>query len=219
MFRTFIAFLIFIFYRLLQLTWRVQIHETPEVKKLMAENKGFISAHWHGDEIGLFHLLKRYQVACMVSTSRDGDLVNRLVPLFGGRTVRGSSTRGGVRALKAMVALVEKQARRPSVAVDGPKGPIYKVKSGIFQISRLTELPIIPLSFHASKSHLFKNSWNQAQLPLPFAKITIQWGDLLPALNPENDPKDPQFQQILEERLHATKKLAIKKNQENKAFL
>ncbi len=144
--------------------------------------------------------------------------MNRLVQLFGGQTVRGSSTREGIRALKGIITL-KKQGYRPNMAVDGPKGPVYKVKPGVFQISRLTDLPIIPLSFHASKTYLFKKSWNQTRLPLPFSKITIQWGTCLPALSKKDDPKNPIFQENLSEKLHATKKLAIYKNQKNNLFL
>ena len=143
--------------------------------------------------------------------------MNRLVQLFGGQTVRGSSTRGGIQALKGIIAL-KKQGYRPNMAVDGPKGPIYKVKPGVFQISRLTGLPIIPISFHASKTYLFKKSWNQTRLPLPFSKITIQWGIHLPALSKKDDPKTPEFQKNLSEKLHDTKKTAVLRNRENQFF-
>ncbi len=218
LFRFLTPYLIFIIYRLLQLTWRVSIYETPEVRKRMESGEGFISAHWHGDETGFFPLLKKYRSACIVSTSRDGEIMNQLVLLFGGQTVRGSSTRGGTGALKGIIAL-KKQGYRPNIAVDGPKGPLHQVKPGVFQISRLTGLPIIPLSFHASRSYLFKKSWNQTRLPLPFSKITIQWGDTLPTLSKKDDPKNPDFQRSLAEKLHATKKLAVHKNQENRTFL
>lgn len=214
MFRGLIPYLIFIFYRTLQLTWTIKIHETPEVKKRREQGLGFISAHWHGDEIGLLPLLKKYHSACVVSSSQDGDIMNKLVQLFGGQTVRGSSTRGGTRALKGIIDL-KKRGFRPNMAVDGPKGPIYKVKPGVFQISRLTELPIIPLSFYASRTYLFKQSWNQARLPLPFSKITIQWGVCLPALSKDDDPKNPEFQKKLSEKLHDAKKAAVLKNREN----
>ena len=218
MLRFLAPYLIFAFYRLIQLTWKLSIHETPEVKRRREQGNGFISAHWHGDEIGLLPLVRKYHSVCIVSTSRDGEIMNQLVQLFGGQTVRGSSTRGGTGALKGIIAL-KKKGYRPDIAVDGPKGPVHQVKPGIFQISRLTDLPIIPLSFHASKSYLFKKSWNQTRFPLPFSKITIQWGTPLPALSKEDNPKNPDFQKDLQEKLHATKKLAIYKNQENKFFL
>ena len=218
MLRFLTPYLIFILYRLLQITWRVSLHETPEVKKRKEKGQGFISAHWHGDEIGLLPLLKKYRSACIVSTSRDGEIMNQLVQLFGGQTVRGSSTRRGTGALKGIITL-KKQGYRPNMAVDGPKGPIHQIKPGVFQVSRLTGLPIIPLSFHASKSYLFKKSWNQARFPLPFSKITIQWGESLPALSMGDDPKNPELLKNLAEKLHAAKKLAIQKNQENKIFL
>lgn len=199
--------LLFAFYKLLQWSWRIQIVEVCEVQELTKENKSFVIAHWHGDELGILHLLKPYRVACIISTSKDGDIMNRAVQLLGGKTVRGSSTRQGTRALKGIIRL-KKEGFRPSVAVDGPKGPIYKVKPGVLQISRLTNLPIVPLSFYASRYHTFHKAWNQSRLPLPFAKVSIVWGRPLPALQKTDDPKDEKFAQQLEERINETKRHA-----------
>lgn len=198
-------YLLFAFYKLLQWSWRIQVFEDPEVQKLTRENKSFVIAHWHGDELGILHLLKPYRVACIISTSKDGDLMNRAVELLGGKTVRGSSTRQGTQALKGIIRL-KKEGFRPSVAVDGPKGPIYKVKPGVFQISRLTNLPIVPISFHASDDHTFHKAWNKSRLPLPFAKVTIAWGSPLPALQKSDDPKDEKLAQLLEDRINETKR-------------
>ena len=152
----------FVIYKILQWTWRIEVIESDDVRRFVQNNQLFIIAHWHGDELGILHLLKPYHVACIISTSKDGDIMNRAVELLGAKTVRGSSTRGGTQALKGIIRL-KQEGRRPSVAVDGPKGPIYKVKPGVFQISRLTGLPIVPISFHASKYIEFKKSWNKSR--------------------------------------------------------
>ncbi len=197
-------YLLFVFYKLLQWSWRIQIVELSEVQKLTRENKSFVIAHWHGDELGILHLLKPYRVACIISTSKDGELMNRAVQLLGGKTVRGSSTRQGTQALKGIIRL-KKEGFRPSVAVDGPKGPLYKAKPGVLQISRLTNLPIVPISFHASRYLTFHKAWNQSRLPLPFAKVSIVWGSPMPALQKSDDPKDEKWALQLEDRINETK--------------
>lgn len=199
--------LLFLIYRLLLLTWRVEIRETEVIKERVEKQQSFIIAHWHGDELGVFHLLKRYSVATIISTSKDGEIMNRAVQLMGGKTVRGSSTRGGSQALKGIIRLT-KQGYRPSLAVDGPKGPIYEVKPGILQISRLSGLPIFPLSFHASRCFVFRKAWSQTRLPLPFAKVTVQWGSSMGPLSRADDPKDSGLARELALKLDMTKKRA-----------
>lgn len=211
-------YLLFVFYKLVQFTWRVKVIESDDVKNFVENKQSFIIAHWHGDELGILHLLRRYHVACIISTSKDGDLMNKAVQLLGAETVRGSSTRGGTGALKGMIRL-KKRGRRPSVAVDGPKGPIYQVKPGVLQISKLTQLPIVPISFHASHSFVFEKSWNKSQLPLPFAKVTIQWGETMDALPRSEDAKNPLFAAELKTKIEATKAQAQTASQENRAFL
>ncbi|MCJ8277515.1 MAG: lysophospholipid acyltransferase family protein, partial [Bdellovibrionales bacterium] len=194
-------YLLFGFYKLLFWSWRIKIIETEYVKKARENNEPFIIAHWHGDELGILHLLKPYHVACIISTSKDGELMNKIVQLLGAKTARGSSTRGGTGALKGTLRLA-KEGRRPSFAVDGPKGPIYKVKPGVLQICRLTKLPIVPISFHASRFHLFEKSWNQSRLPLPFSKITIRWGEKMQAVTKEQEAKSDELASHLENLLN-----------------
>jgi lysophospholipid acyltransferase (LPLAT)-like uncharacterized protein len=200
-------YLLFLVYQILKWSWRIQIIEPPEVKKLLDENQSFVIAHWHGDELGILHLLKRYRAACMVSTSKDGQIMDKAIKLFGGQTSRGSSTRQGTQALKGIIQLAKK-GYRPGVAVDGPKGPIYQVKSGVFQISRLTALPIYPLVFQADRNFLFHKSWNQACLPKPFARVVVTWGVPISALTKQDDPKEGIWAQKLAQNLHEAKNKA-----------
>ena len=64
-----------------------------------------------------------------------------------------------------------------ALAVDGPRGPIYKVKEGICAISKKTNTPIIPLCAKPKNVKIFEKSWNKAKLALPFTKIEIHFGE------------------------------------------
>ena len=217
MFNKLKPYLLFAVYQILQFTWRIRIIESKEVQQWVKENRSFIIAHWHGDELGILHLTRTYHVACIVSTSKDGDLMNKAVHLLGGETVRGSSTRGGAQALRGIIHLI-RRGRRPSVAVDGPKGPIYEVKPGILHISKLTRLPIVPISFQASRFHIFTKAWNQSKLPLPFAKVTVLWGDPMQPVERDQDAKDPRLTLELKTRIDATKERAAALQKESRAF-
>lgn len=207
MIRQIAPYLLFALYRLLQWSWRIEIHETDEVRSWRKSGESFVIAHWHGDELGILPLLRPYHVACIISTSQDGDLMNKAVQLLGGETVRGSSTREGAQALKGILRL-KKKGRRPSVAVDGPRGPIHEVKPGVLQISRLTGLPIVPLSFATNRGFIFKKSWNKSCLPLPFARVVIQWGQAMGPLTANDNPKDSGLARELALKITGAQKLA-----------
>jgi lysophospholipid acyltransferase (LPLAT)-like uncharacterized protein len=195
-----LAFLLLVFYSALRLTWRIHIEEPESLKKALRDQGPCVFAHWHGDELGLVFLLPRYRAAPIVSTSKDGEIMATVVRLLGSRTARGSSTRGGASAIKAILRLA-REGWRPSLAVDGPKGPLHKAKPGVFEISKLLNAPIFPLAATADRTFVFKKSWNQSFLPLPFAKLVVVWGEPLLAVSRESDGRDPRLALALEEAL------------------
>lgn len=201
MFRKYVLpYLVFAIYSAIKFTWRLRIVESESFQKAMREGRPMIFAHWHGDELGIVHLIHRYRAAVMVSTSKDGDLMNAVVGLIGGKTSRGSSTRGGVGALKGILRL-SRDGWRPAIAVDGPKGPYHKVKPGVFEISKLIGGEIFPLTAAADRQFVFKKAWNKSFLPLPFARVQIVWGDALAPIARDADPHDPDLAKRLEEAL------------------
>lgn len=166
-------------------------------------------AHWHGDEIALCIFTKYYGIATMVSQSKDGQMMGVFLRLMGAKTADGSSTRGGIGGLKGLLRLV-KTGARCSFAVDGPKGPIYKVKPGIFEMSRLMNVPIYFCGVHCDRAIHFPKAWNKTYLPKPFARITVYWPEPLPAVTKDQDPRDPQLALQLESGLHGAKQQALK---------
>ena len=164
----------------------------------------FVIAHWHGDELALIHVVKRYRLSAIASQSSDGQIVHTVLKLLGTKTSRGSSTRGGVGALKGLLALT-KEGYNCSVAIDGPKGPIHKAKPGIFEMSRVLKAPIFYAGVHCDRKLTFEKSWNKAYLPKPFAQITIYWGGPLGPITKEMDPRDPKLAENLEGLMRGAK--------------
>lgn len=194
-------------YQPLRLSWRLQIIESPSLLAALKNKEVVTFAHWHGDELGSMYMLKRYNCCVMTSTSKDGELINSFLHLMGIQTSRGSSTRGGVSALKGLLRLT-KSGFNPVVAVDGPKGPYHKVKPGVLEISKLTNSSLCPMGVSCSKALIFKKSWNKAYLPLPFSKLTIVMGDLVPGVRRDEDAHEPALAQRLEVALANAGRLA-----------
>ena len=216
MFRKFIApVIIYCFYNVLKFTWKIEIKQCPELDNILKNNEPFLFAHWHGDELALVQLFQKYRISTIVSTSSDGEMMNGFVRLMGGATTRGSSTRGGVGALKGLVKYL-RQGYSCSFAVDGPKGPIFKAKPGIFELSRLLDLPIFWLGTSCSDAYHFPKSWNKTYLPKPFAKILIEWHGVIAPIDKNIDPRSPILAEDLETKLHAAKQQALNRIADNR---
>lgn len=173
-------------------------------------------AHWHGDELALLSIVKRYRIATIASQSKDGELMAKVLQWLGARTSRGSSTRGGVQALKGLLRLV-KDGGNCSFAVDGPKGPIYKVKPGVFELSRMIRGSIYAAGVATDRAIYFPKSWNKTYLPKPFAKVIIYWSGPMKPIDREMDPRNPDFALELETLLQQARLQAVKFIADNNA--
>ena len=116
-----------------------------------------------------------YRCAAMTSTSDDGELMTRVLKWFGFGISRGSSTRGGARALIGMIKLI-RLGYCATVAVDGPKGPRHKAKPGILYLAQKAGVPIIPTGVAREKALVFEKSWNKTYIPWPFSKVVVSFG-------------------------------------------
>lgn len=211
LYRTLVPVLVWSLYRAIALTWSVRLIEPDSLLELRAKRIPFILAHWHGDEIVLLSLIARYQIATISSNSIDGDMMTQLIHFLGGKTSRGSSTRGGVGALKGLIRLV-RQGHNCSFAVDGPRGPIYEVKPGVFELSRTLNCAIFAAGVTCDKAWHFPRSWNKTYFPKPFAKITIHWDGPLSAVSRDDDPRSEKLASALKDALQRSKVLSQKKN-------
>jgi lysophospholipid acyltransferase (LPLAT)-like uncharacterized protein len=194
MFRAYVLpWLVLIFYRLWAATWRVEVTESQGLKDAIQSNEPLIFAHWHGIELTIIPLIRRYRVATMTSTSKDGQLIDFAVRKFGGATSKGSSTRGGIGALKGLIRLMVKEGYRASMAVDGPKGPLHQVKPGVFELSRLAGARIVPMGAASSRQIIFHKSWNKAFLPKPFARLQVVFSEPWPVISKGQSAKDGEL--------------------------
>lgn len=170
---------LFIYYliRLLNLTYRYRFIglENKLQAKAMSPNGTFIYAVWHQNLIGaiLSHIGEKFTM--IISESKDGELVAVTCEKFGHQPARGSSTRGGKRALIEIVKKI-KNGFPAAISVDGPKGPAKIVKPGIIEVARLAQCPVLPLSAYPTKYWSFRKSWDQFRVPKPFTTIIIVIG-------------------------------------------
>ncbi len=132
-------------------------------------------ALWHGDFFPIFHYARGHDICVVVSRSPDGEILARVLERNGYHAVRGSSTRGGTRAVIDLARLV-KGGRDAAIAVDGPRGPVGVAKPGIVLLARMTGCPVVPLGVGISRCKQFA-SWDRFRLPLPLARVVLTTDD------------------------------------------
>ena len=132
-------------------------------------------AHWHGDELALIPRFGYIGPTILVSHSKDGSIMARGATALGYRVTRGSSSRGAVGGLLALIKAV-KNGNAVVLAVDGPQGPRGVCKPGIVRVVQKSGVPLFPVGVAGSNRFVFKKSWNQAYLPLPFSRQVV-WID------------------------------------------
>lgn len=140
--------------------------------------KPSIYSFWHGNElpIVLANLTNRIKnVVIMVSLSKDGELVSRVLHKFGYLTVRGSSSRGGRKALIKMIRCA-RDGYSLAFAADGPRGPYHKLKLGVVYVAQKTGIPIIPISCSSKNKFVLSRSWDKFIIPIPFSKMVQAYG-------------------------------------------
>ena len=152
-------------------TVRMKAVGRDKLDDLVQQGQGGIIAIWHGATILPIYYCRNMRFCSMVSTSRDGELQNRLLKSRGFQTIRGSSGRHGIRALLECVRRV-KDGAILAVTPDGPKGPPKQVQSGTIHLAQRCGCPILVAGVACKPSKRLK-SWDSHMIPLPFARAAI----------------------------------------------
>ena len=187
--------------RLLGFTYRVQFAEgESRVQELLDREDPVILCAWHNRMffMGTFvesRLTRRgFNLTQMVSLSRDGEVGQRMGRWAKMRVVRGSSNRGGSKALRGLFRVIQKDRSSIVIMPDGSQGPVYKAKAGAIVLAQLSGAPIYLFSYEADRSWRVK-SWDRLIIPKPFAKITVRIPE------PFSVPRELNKEQMEEQRV------------------
>lgn len=141
------------------------------------------------------------RLAAMVSASKDGGLLARVLELFGVEPVRGSTSRRGPQALRELITWGER-GYDLAITPDGPRGPCYTVQEGVMALAQLTGLPIVPVSCRLNWKIKLK-SWDRFQVPLPFARCDIHVGGVVRVPREASDVEREALRQKVEQSMKA----------------
>lgn len=198
--------------RLWPLTLRWRPDNIEEVYRQTRAGGPLIFAFWHSDLMciywaGRMHAPAR-RIHIMISPSRDGRLLMRLIRLMGYRSVTGSSASRGVSGLKALLEVL-KRGDYVAMALDGPRGPRQEIKPGALFLAQHTGATIIPCIFRCRRKWTVR-SWDRQELPKPFSRIdvTILPPVTVPAGMPHDELVGP-FRQSLEKQMIEAKERKV----------
>ncbi len=155
-------------------TYRIRVRGWEHIRACHDAGCPVLYAFWHGEQFALIPFHARQSIGLMVSQSRDGERLSALLSWFGFVPCRGSSTRGGVGALVALIQHVRK-GYGVGITLDGPKGPYHEPKPGILTLAYKTGAAVVPLRLFPTACWRFERAWDRYFIPKPFSRLTIEY--------------------------------------------
>jgi lysophospholipid acyltransferase (LPLAT)-like uncharacterized protein len=167
---------------LIRLFWRscrvVRVIGGEHMTAALSKAPSLIPVYWHQHQLFCAKYLldqsPALKLGFLISPSVDGEIGVMIVSRFGGHVIRGSASHTGARALRDYYDALTKLGISPSITPDGPKGPRFVFKPGAILLSQMSQRPILPLSFAASRAWLI--AWDKFVIPWPFSRIVIAVG-------------------------------------------
>jgi lysophospholipid acyltransferase (LPLAT)-like uncharacterized protein len=160
--------------RLLAMTWRMRPVDDEAMRVARASGQRVIFTLWHGELLPLLWQHRKQGVAVLISEHRDGEIIAQIAHRLGYTTVRGSTSRGGSRALIGLMRAIE-GGRDAAVTPDGPRGPAHVFAPGAAIAAQRTGAALVPVRASASRAWRLK-SWDRFLIPKPFATVRVAYG-------------------------------------------
>lgn len=153
---------------------RLEFRGREHYERLRTAKQPFIYSTWHGKILLPIFTHRNEGICAMVSEHTDGEMIAQTLERLGYTTVRGSSTRGGKRAMLAMIRALRKGGVGAMIP-DGPRGPRHVFKAGMIAIAQKSQAAILPMTFACSRAWRLK-SWDRFIIPKPFSKTIALYG-------------------------------------------
>jgi lysophospholipid acyltransferase (LPLAT)-like uncharacterized protein len=182
-------------------TLRFRVEGIQHYDGILASGRQPVMAFWHGRILPATFYFRRRGIVVITSENFDGEWIARIIERFGYGTARGSTTRGG---RKAMVQLVRAmRAGRPAgFTLDGPRGPAQVAQPGAVWLAHATGNPILPFHLEARSAWTLR-SWDRTQIPKPFSDVSLVIGEPIEVGSEAGDADLEAARQTLEQRLRA----------------
>ncbi|MDH3973940.1 MAG: amino acid adenylation domain-containing protein [Deltaproteobacteria bacterium] len=197
--RAVLAMIITTIYKMILITVRiVELNKPKELPGKNNEKQPFQFAHWHGEGLMLLYPWRNKNLNLLASKSPDGQLAAAVVKKFGYEFVHGSSSSDGLTGL-LQLAQSAKEGKSTALAVDGSRGPIHRVKPGVVELARQTQVPIQTVVCICNRGWVLEKSWDKMRIPKPFSKVFIKYGPAIPPPPPDKHLHSDSFKKTVQE--------------------
>ncbi|MCK5784875.1 MAG: lysophospholipid acyltransferase family protein [Desulfobacterales bacterium] len=186
--------------RLYALTFRLTVENEEEWMAFIKNGGRVLLCTWHQQFFSAIRYFKNYEPyapGLMISRSVDGDFIAAVASRSGWRPARGSSSKGGKTAMMVVISHLKETGLAGHI-MDGPRGPIGKVKAGALSIALATDAVIVPFYMSADRAWYF-NSWDKFFIPKPFAKVTLKYGQMIYLQKPDDENEFEAQRQKIED--------------------
>jgi len=164
-------------------------------------------AFWHGRILPATYYFRRRGIVVITSENFDGEWIAGIIERFGYGTARGSSSRGGRKALLQLKR--DMAAGRPAgFTLDGPRGPARVAQPGAVWLASVSGNPVLPFHLEADR-HWTVGSWDQTQVPKPYATVAIAMGEPIEVPPGLGEDGIESARQLLESRLRGLEERAL----------
>jgi len=155
-------------------TYKVKVLHGEIDDSIYARGEVPIYCSWHQRWFaGITFMPRRHPISIMVSQSKDGELISRIIAALGWHVVRGSSSRGGSKALRQLLECLKRGIAVGHI-VDGPRGPFGEIKPGLLSLAQISGMPIVPMITSSERKWTF-NSWDRFMVPKPFSGVVVRF--------------------------------------------
>ena len=158
-----------------------------------------IFAFWHGRILAATLYFRDRGIVVITSENFDGEWIARIIRRFGYGTARGSTSRGGVRALVQLKRDLS-SGRPAAFTVDGPRGPARVAQPGAIWLASATGNPVVPFHIEAAAFWTIK-SWDRHQVPKPGSDVAIAIGAPIEVPPRADEAVIERTRQLLEQTL------------------
>lgn len=184
-------------------TWKTELVGGEHYDHALRQG-GLILSLWHGRMIVPIEFFRGKPWHILVSPSEDGDLSERLLQAMGFGVIRGSSSRGGARALREMLEVLDAHGV-VVVTPDGPRGPMHSMNVGVAWMAKATGRPIVPLGSSVDRAwHLA--SWDRFTIPKPRARVVFGYGEPIHVSREADGAELARVSEHLRERMLAVER-------------
>lgn len=191
----------------LGVTLRWQVNGAEQFDRIVGNGRQPIMAFWHGRILPATVYWRRRGIVVITSENFDGEWIAGIIERFGYATARGSTSRGGRKALLQLTR--DMAAGKPAAfTIDGPRGPACVAQPGAIWLAKATGNPVLPFHMEADR-HWTLDSWDRTQIPQPFSRVAVMIGEPIEVPRDADEAGIERARRLLEDGLRQLEARAL----------